>query len=348
MKCPHCSTDLKYRERGGQKCSSCGREFALEPKNDPLGLHDIKFRNAVSKLSADGKFYFTSGQLFYFLSRKKIKNTFHTARGFLIFFVIVCTVGSIPLSSTPLVFLTVPAAVVFAILLIIFWKQEGRLTLPKTQREFEDDALHRWRTVYQKLPPRLITNAHLPPENSRVLENTRGILICHEQEILACLAANGTAENLGLILLNAPPTYPQTKNAKLDFIRERRDLPIFILHDASIEGCLMKDEFIRRNLGGEPTRRVYDIGLRPRAVMKSNLLRLRENDSTNLTDGLSGLAPEEIAWLKKGYYTPLLALAPAQLINLVSGAVQRVYQRETKAAAQTNAEAVGFMTWLDA
>lgn len=48
MICPHCAADLKYKARSGRRCGSCRREFALEPKTEVLGLHDLRMRRLVA------------------------------------------------------------------------------------------------------------------------------------------------------------------------------------------------------------------------------------------------------------------------------------------------------------
>lgn len=352
MICPHCNQNVLYKERSGKKCSKCSREFAFEPKTDSLGLHDVRFRKAIAKLSADGKVHFTAGQLQHFLSRKKIKNSFSQTRGFLIFAAIVAVVVNILLavfsSFSGFLLLALVVAIVSVVILSVVWRTEGNLSLPVGEAEFETNVLRRWQSIYRQLPPTLVTKNLLP--NQSVAENARGALVCSEPEILSCLTANRTAENLGLILLNPYTSEPD----KLDFVRRRRELPVFVLHDASAEGCSLKDAFVRKQLGNDRSRRVYDVGLRPKTAIKFNLMRLREKKSSVSLPNLPELAQEEIAWLNAGNYTPLLALTPTQLTKLVTNAVtSRSRTVATPIAAKTDAQneqnaaqAVGFMTWL--
>lgn len=355
MICPHCNQNVLYKERSGLKCSKCEREFAFEPKTHQLGLHDVRFRKAITKLSDDpnggDKLYFTSGQMLHFLSRKKLKNSFSTTRGLLVFLsvatFIVVAVAAFVTKFFALLALAVFVGLIFAAVLKVFWKTEGSLSLPQNATDFENNW-DRWRWIYGQLPPLLVA-ARLPSQDPSALKDARGILMCSETEILTCLAANQTAENLGLVLIN-----PYLSTDKFSFIREQRDLPIFVLHDASPEGCLLKDEIVEKFFKNNRDRKIYDLGLRPQTVIKANLMRLRTAPLRDSLQNLNNrLTPEEITWLKNGNHTPLLSLRPAPLIAFVTRAVNRQLHIAAKSAAQksekinqNNAQALGFMTWL--
>jgi hypothetical protein len=346
MICPHCKENVLYKERYGRKCSKCHREFAFEPKLDAVGLHDIKFQKAVDKLSAGGKLYYTSGQLAHFLSRKHIKNTFHTVRAWILaiplftIFILVLTISFLGFFISLAVLLVISTVV--AAISVTFWKREGNLILPVFN--VEQDIVKRWFTIYGKKPANIISGGSLQ-EYSGVIQQARGVLICPEQEILICLAANLVAENLGLVLIN-PFSSSQSERSKLDFVRQRRDLPVFVLHDASITGCSLKNNFTTQFLGSDFSRNIIDIGLRPQMVMNSKLIRLRDKNQAVQNLQAQDLTSEETAWLKDGNYSPLLAITPAQLVNFVTSAVRKNYQRlGQKAAVKDEAQAIGFMTW---
>ncbi len=72
MKCPSCSAELKSRERGGYKCSKCKQPFALDPKLNVLGLHDLRLNNLDRSLSDAGKLRYTSEQLFHAAAAKVV------------------------------------------------------------------------------------------------------------------------------------------------------------------------------------------------------------------------------------------------------------------------------------
>ncbi|MEP6925425.1 MAG: hypothetical protein ABI954_13240 [Pyrinomonadaceae bacterium] len=359
MICPHCNQNLLYKERSGKKCSKCKHEFAFEPKTDSLGLHDARFRKVIGKIGADGKVYFTSGQLQHFLSRKKIKNSVNTILGWLVFAsvasIVITVIIAISTGTIALFGLAFLIAVVFVTLLITFRQVEGDLNLTQSNFVFESDVIGRWRSIYKQLPANLL-NKQLLSQNPQNLDKVRAVLVCPELEVRVCLLGNQTSKDLGLLLFD-PYQSPGKSTKEMEFIQQRRDLPIFVLHDASIEGCLLKEEFVRKHLGNDRSRKVYDIGLRPQTAIKAKLMRLRAKPSKVSADSIKeikGLAPEEIAWLENGNYTPLLALTPTHLIKYVTRAVNKGFQISAKTAVkstqkndQSAAQAVGFMTWLN-
>ena len=74
MICPHCNQSIKYKERSNNTCSNCNKEFAFEPKTHPLLISDKYFSTVVEKLSYNGNLFYTSEQLHFAVSRKKIKS----------------------------------------------------------------------------------------------------------------------------------------------------------------------------------------------------------------------------------------------------------------------------------
>lgn len=353
MICPHCKADIKYRERGGKKCSQCRQEFAFEPKTDPLGLHDARFVKAADRISDYGKIYFTPTQLYYFLARKKLTNSTNSLLGTIFFGAFLGTILSIILSfafsSTGFLLLGLLGWIGAGILSFIFWNRQGDLTVP--QVAMERDVLNRWSHIYSSLPPQLIKNSQALPL-SNPLPTVRGALVCDIDEILTCLAANKVNEQLGLMFLNSSRGLNAADKSRLEFIRQNRDLPVFVLHDASADGCQLKQNFLRKHLGNDQRRKVFDIGLRPRTVMSvPKLLKLRWKNNASDLPQYENLTPEETKWLNTGNYTPLLSLTPAQLIKYVTAAVQKNLSKESSGGGQPvnpqqEAQSVGFMTWV--
>ena len=69
MTCPHCSASLTRKQRAGLTCDLCKKEFAFDPKDHTLGLHDLRFRRATERLGVNGTKY-TASQLRLTLTRK--------------------------------------------------------------------------------------------------------------------------------------------------------------------------------------------------------------------------------------------------------------------------------------
>jgi hypothetical protein len=120
------------------------------------------------------------------------------------------------------------------------------------------------------------------------------------------------------------------------------DLPVIVLHDASLQGSLFAD-YARGTLGP----RAFLAGLAPRTVLASRSpLRLREDapppeDLARL--GRDSLTQEEIDWLAEGWWSPIAAIPPARLLSAVDRAVQQI--EEMSDPDRRRAQAVGFLTW---
>ncbi len=369
MICPHCQASLKYKERRGRHCDRCTRRFALEPRDTPLRLHDLRFKRAVQILSADDTLFFTPGQLRHFLCRKAVGKAKSGIPDIVADTVLIMAVlglgGFISLAFRSPVPILIALVVVGLLIALRPLLGRQRLTLPLPADTFARLVLARWREAYGSQPGRLLDPASLPAmPPAPAPDRLRMVLVCSEPEILDCLRANGLPERLGLGLLPAGPPFSATEQALLDHLRMRPRLPVLLLHDASPAGSLLAGK-VRRRLNLHDEHHVIDLGLRPRQAIaqklmilfawppKALLAQLQQQVAVNNSHRMSAtgvdyLAPEEYAWLKNGYYSPLLALTPAQLIRLVERAVERVAAARPAAAEdqdQARARAVGFMTW---
>ena len=101
MQCPHCKANVTRKERSGNVCSKCYQEFAFEPKQHPLGLNDLRFQRTVAKISENDKLYFTSSQLQFALSRKRLNS--NTTIIFLVVLAIVTSIITLAFYSPAIV-----------------------------------------------------------------------------------------------------------------------------------------------------------------------------------------------------------------------------------------------------
>ena len=70
MICVRCGKDSNYPERGGRKCPGCGKQFAFEPRDgDPFS--DKAFRNAIDRVSSEGRIRFGVEHVRYELARSQ-------------------------------------------------------------------------------------------------------------------------------------------------------------------------------------------------------------------------------------------------------------------------------------
>ena len=334
MNCPHCQTDLKYKERSGCKCSNCFKEFAFDPKTHQLLLSDKLFSKITSKLGDNNKLHFTRQQLQFAVSRKKIKTSVSAL--FMIIPAVITTfvAAFLFVSAAPFV------AVAWVILIVAaFIYSKNRVLMPQTIDEFNLSVLARWRSVYGKLPPNLIDKKSLL---SPLTNNLKGILICETVDSAVCLQANHVAENLKLAIFGEWSA--NEKNRVINLVNTYDDLPVYILHDASVEGLQFSQQ-IKRELINQA--KVKDIGLRPQMIMKSKFMQFRHTGTkAESVDDIDNLTTEERDWLKKGFHTPLFVMSPKQLIAYVSAKTKNNFV-EPETVSKQKAEAVGFMTWLN-
>ncbi len=333
MICPHCKQSVTYKERHYNICSNCNKEFAFEPKTHKLQLSDAYFSNVVKKLSNNDKLFFTPQQLQFALSQKKIKNSFSVY--WLFIPAIITTIVAIVISAN-FVFVNsinslFAGGIIFSLWMIfiplLVRYRKMNFSLPQAFIEFESDVLHRWKQIYGKYPDKLLVN-YSPPGDFNF--DLKGVLICDQREIGRCLIANHAAKNLAIVA---------DLNQLNDLLQKRGVLPIYVLHDASRDGYQFFEKL--KQQFGQHTR-VFDLGFRPQAVMKTNLLKFREPGTRQ---NFKSLTAEENKWLNDGYYTPLFALRPEKLIQYVTRQMENRSQAMADGNAREKAKAIGFMTW---
>ncbi len=367
MKCPHCRVELRLVDRPKRQCSKCKKAIALEPREDPLGLSDLRLRALADKLSDQGKLYYTPTQLFYYANRKQVDAQQKQLPGWFGCLIPIGMFGGfIVLGATESLFgcfgfLALIALVGFA---FVQWRRRNgprRVTLSLDTTKFYQIITSRWPTVYGALPvgwqaphPRSRSHGLVPSR-----QPLRALLVCPTADILFCVDTNGLAETLGIGLLWL--TNEPLSNDEQHFLRRLRQqpqVPVLLLHDASIDGCLFVQK-ARQRLGLSDQHRIINLGLHPRQAMRDNLMRLRSpadieklaqlkalvNPAHHGAGGQSAQPPAlgqltsaEYEWLAQGYYTPLLSITPKRLLKTVT----QGFLAATPAAAQLQR---GFMDW---
>nr|MDT0664972.1 hypothetical protein [Micromonospora sp. DSM 115978] len=136
---------------------------------------------------------------------------------------------------------------------------------------------------------------------------------------------------LGVVVVDEPTAAPD-------------GLALAVLHDASPSGMLLLDSARRSS----PGRHVVDAGIRPATVMRAPnavLLRnrrLRPNEVESLR-AHSDLTGKELDWLARGWWSPLAAVRPAQLVAVVEQVAARAEARTDPDCRR--AYEVSFMSW---
>jgi hypothetical protein len=336
--CPHCSHELRYKQRSRRRCSYCKRHFAFEPKANKLHLHDLKVRKLADRLSDSGGQRYTVTQLWYAAARKSLGETRTPLAGCgcalpVAGVIAVGAIGGLVGNGGSDAFGGLAVGVVVLVLLAYVLLVVVRLRLQREAAveprvplgEFREMILRRWPEVYQQLPQHLVDEERA---TAPVVPRPRIALVCPDRSVLACLGANGVPELFAMVLGMSPGAVPP-------------GIPIVVVHDASADGC----RFAARVRAEWPGRVVVDAGLRPSVVLRrENLIRLRHKPfpQPGALAGL-GLTHAEVVWLAQGWWSPVAAIGPAQLVLAVTKAVQRA-QAMTDPDARRAAR-LGFLTW---
>lgn len=397
MRCPHCGTELLYRQRNGRKCSSCKQKFAFEPKVAPLRMHDERFKRLISQISEAGTLRYTPDQLRYAASRKAVREQRHrpilnviggvVVVGILAFIavflasfiaVVLEDVGGAAASVAGLITIGLPVLVFVIGFVVVLLRAGTPPGMPISLPDFNRKIINQWQKLYGNRPAGMIDEQTRQQVASAMPapRHMRAVVVCPQRDVLDSLKANGIAERLELGMLPAQPPFSPAEEGILTMLRNTPDLPLLLLHDASVEGCLLS-RMIQRRLGLNPEHKVNDLGLRPAQVVSRGMLHLKTQPNAKLLQALKqrtapeGLSRdtnierqgyllfyEEFEWLKQGNYSPVTAVTPARLIRVVTQAVERFDHRPRQAAAalptdpeqraRAQAQAVGFMSWPSA
>ena len=370
MTCPHCAQSLQRRDRSGRVCDSCKKEFAFEPKEDPLRLTDVRFRKAAERLGAGGG-KFTAAQLRFVLGlRAGPPGGFFTA-GYWIAAVFIAlavagfvVVGRVPLESFDRNAAETAAAAFLGVGVIVFITRILRQGTVMTDETFQSETLERWRGVHGDLPKGLGGRGCLagPPAEARPLDRLAGVVVCPDRRVLDCLLANDVPRDLRLGVLPTAAPADEWEKGLLALLRGNSSLPVLLLHDASAEGVFLARD-LPRLLGLDAGHRIYDLGLNPRKSVAKNrkavrlpvpaeiLSRLNREPvgvdvagSRPIRRGRARVTPEEMAWLMAGNCAPILAVPPASLVKRLKFALGKIAPKKSTCQEVEALESVGFMS----
>ncbi len=335
MICPHCSIELLYRSRGDGRCARCRKRFALEPREAPLRLHDLRVRALSDRLRDGRDLRYTLTQFRYAAARRRLPELNRVANWALTIWCGVLLWGTFILALVSgLAVLTVigigVALLVGGIALNLAARPVlRRLTtvrMPLTAERLVTDVLEPWQKVYQQWPPGMIDEDQVPIP---MPASPRYALVCPNRSVLACLAANGVPAAYDMALLEDPRQVPA-------------GLPVLVLHNASLPGLALARD-ARQWFG--PRARVLGIALKM-VMDNERAIRLRERPTRRADRAfLAGepVSEREVRWLAAGWWSPVAAMPPAALLRAVSRAVERIDAQWDPERAQ--ARRVGFLSW---
>ncbi|MFF7216316.1 hypothetical protein ACFZAU_38265 [Streptomyces sp. NPDC008238] len=342
MICPHCESSLLRKERPRNVCGKCGRRYALDPKTNPMGLHDLRIRRIVLRLTQDGRLPCTSGQLWYALSRASLRRTRVEVGCGVVLAVVGVVAGLVGLSTGSVASGAVGGVALLAAggFVVARVKGVGR-GRPRLAREvFRTGPLEEWRKVYGSLPAGVVDDSRYP----RTPYAAGGpVLVCPDRSVAVFLDAAGLTARHRLTLVVGPGALSAPSGPG----------PVLVLHDADADGLLLPHQ-VRSAL---PGRRVVDIGLPLGTVYGLDRAVPVRGDRPGpevmralvATGEYSG---EQLTWLGRGWGFPLVGVAPARLLAAVARAAERAAERTAERAAEAQdaprggrAADLGFMTW---
>jgi hypothetical protein len=386
MRCPNCQADVKYRERSGHICAKCRREFALDPKDNHLKLHDLRFKDLHNQISQQGTLYYTADQLRHHAGRKVAREASKplTRTGCMITSVVIAVILAIVFAQGGSIYMGLFIGVValVGLLGIVYVRGDSvfKYSLPTGLDDFQRRILLRWQQIYGGLPPRMLTDEVRSSlrDDQPAPEQVGGVVACPQRDVLECLRANAVPVRLNIQLLPTREPFTPTQQAMLERLRREPDLPLLLLHDASPAGVLLHNTIIK-SLGLQKNHRIVDLGLQPADAIEHKMMRLGAKPEPQMLAIIKRfvvsknkpvpnpqtrrgpvLRENEFRWLERGFYTPILSVSPARLIRVVTQAAQRLNiappavaahdaaSADPEERARAQAQAVGFMTWPSA
>ena len=326
MKCIHCGTDARLRERKDGRCPKCRHPFAFEPQTDPHRYTDEQFKKAIDRVSGDGKVRFTERHLWYEVHRawksfRVVREAYIVAAPAL--------VGAFPgfalayVFSAPALLWVAAGGAVAMVGAEVFgtWRKNRREPPPvgPPRTPFEDfrQPLARWVEVHGSipglLPPRREAAAAMPrkvPADVAAFSFDRAV-VTDRWETAQTLVANRFHFEHNCAVLSRDGYPDGIADTVKEMLRRNPRLTVFALHDATPDGCRLPLDLREPEWFPDPAVRIVDLGLRPNTVKRLRLFTLTGPAMPRppLPEGM--LAEEELAWLAQGNVGELAALRPA-------------------------------------
>ncbi|MEU2078704.1 hypothetical protein [Streptomyces sp. NPDC013489] len=355
MICPHCERNLLRKERTGNRCTHCRRSYALDPKTNPLRLNDLRVRRITTALTDGGRIAIVPDQLWYALSRKRLRDSdfgqgclggAFAGAGFVTVVALFAEAPALLLASGALLLIGLGISVARVM-------GAGKGIPPVGREGFPALVLAPWRSVYGGLPPGVLDTAASDTGTAGAAGlagatgaadpagavGTTGVLVCPDRAVVAFLVADGLPARHGLAVVRSPAEAAAVPSKG----------PVLVLHDTDADGELL----VRGVREALPGRTVVDVGppLRtvrslPQAVPYRDPRRRPGPADLRILTALGTYTPEELKWLGQGWRFPLVGLPPARLlavVDRVAGQVSHGADPDRRRAAD-----LGFLTWPEA
>jgi hypothetical protein len=338
MKCIHCGTDSKKRQRTDGRCPRCRHRLAFEPATDAHGVTDPQFKAALDRVSGAGQVQFTERALWYELNRKWMKpGIWRNPYGWL------PVAGASPallaaanVAETGMLLAGVAGGAVGLVAGIVLSHRANRAS-PKPSRApripfptFQTAYLARWRAAHGDLP------GLVPPREAQLAAPAREVpgdvaafsfdraVVTDRWETAAMLVANRFHFEHNCAVLSHDGYPGGIAETVKTMLRRNPSLTVFALHDASHAGCMLARQLRKPAWFPDDSVRIVDVGLRPAMVrqLRMPVVHVQPGPTPRHVDEV--LPPEDVAWLARGHVGELAALRPAQVMRAVYQAIAAV------------------------
>lgn len=308
MKCIHCENDCKYSERTDGRCPKCRKAFAFEPQTGSK-VTDMAFKHAIDVVSANGTVRFLPEHVRYELQRRKVRDhgaskvSFSLSAGAA---VVGIAAGGLPAGV---------CAVIFGLFGLMVWPRKHLRA---------DSFYGLWDTwcATHGVPANVIVK-----KETKALEPYRGqaemeqysfdrAVICDRPETVDLLLANNFhfENNCAVLAVGGYP--PRAFDTVKAMLRQNPKLTVYVLHDATTEGCALAHKLASSPEWFKDRSRVVEVGIRP---SHSERLRGLWSEGTDASE-TPGISAEERSWLRQ-HSAELFAIRPEQVIKRLFKAI---------------------------
>jgi hypothetical protein len=254
VKCIHCQTDTKRKDRPDGKCPKCNHAFAFEPA---LGAKftDPAFEMLIERVSSLGTVRYTERNLYYEAVRRLARHNKATpwVLGLIAFFFVGMTF------ATEKLFLLIPGGLFVLLCVVNLPHKVARISYS----EFAN-LLALWRGAHGT-PKGLIVTRDTPaaarplPSDIQHYSFDRAVITDRRETADLLLANNFHFENNCAVL--TIDGYPESAfDVVRAMLKNNPKLSVFVLHDATLRGQSLARELVR-NQWFQPTARIVDVGL---------------------------------------------------------------------------------------
>jgi hypothetical protein len=335
MKCIHCGTDSKLKDRADGRCPKCKHQFAFEPTTDTHRVTDGQLKAAIDRLSGESRVMFTERELWYEFNRKWMQpNAWRSPYGCLpLLGVLPAVLALAGVLDMGMILVGIFGGAVGLVAGILLSNRANRLS-PRPPRppripfdQFRAKYLARWNAVHGEIP------ALLPPRQAARLPAPRGVpadvaafsfdraVVTEHWETAAMLVANRFHFEHSCAVLSRDG-YPEgIAETVKEMLRRNPALTVFVLHDASIGGCLLPAALRDDEWFPEASVRIVDVGLRPETVRKLRLPAIHGRPGKVPPRLAELLSAEDVEWLERGNVGELASLRPPQVMHALTRAI---------------------------